>query len=143
MTDRATSEQRKIVIERAMGCCEYCRSQARFATQSFSVEHIVPKHRGGETVTENLALACQGCNNAKFTKVDARDPISGATAELYHPRKQKWREHFAWNDDFTLIVGLTPIGRATVDALHLNRNELVNLRRILYSVSEHPPFESE
>ena len=37
---RVTAEQRKIIIERAKECCEYCRSQARFALQSFSVEHI-------------------------------------------------------------------------------------------------------
>jgi 5-methylcytosine-specific restriction endonuclease McrA len=51
------------VIERAQGTCEYCRSQARFATQAFSIEHIKPQSKGGETSLDNLALACQGCNN--------------------------------------------------------------------------------
>ena len=35
------------VVERAQGSCEYCRSQARFATQSFSIEHIIPQSKGG------------------------------------------------------------------------------------------------
>lgn len=37
------------------------------------------------------------------------------------------------------MLGRTPIGRATVEALHLNRPELVNLRRLLRDVGEHPP----
>lgn len=143
MAERVTAEQRRIVVERANGCCEYCRSQARFATQSFSVEHITPKGRGGNTTLENLALACQGCDNFKFIKTEARDPLSGKSVSLYHPRNQKWRAHFSWNDDYTLIVGLTPSGRATVEALHLNRDELVNLRQILYAMGEHPPLERE
>jgi 5-methylcytosine-specific restriction endonuclease McrA len=55
---RITAEQKQAVLERARGCCEYCRSQARFATQSFSTEHIIPRHWGGETTLDNLALAC-------------------------------------------------------------------------------------
>jgi len=38
-----------------------------------------------------------------------------------------------------MIVGRTATGRATVDALHLNRPELINLRHILYRLGEHPP----
>ncbi len=143
MSKRPTAEQKRIVGARADGCCEYCKSQARIATQSFSIEHILPKHRGGETEIENLAFSCQGCNNSKFTKIDARDPDSKKVVPLYHPRKQKWREHFEWNDDFTLIIGLTPTGRATVMALRLNREELVNLRRLMYVTGDHPPAESE
>ena len=71
-----TSQQKYDVVERAKGCCEYCRSQVRFAMQSFSVEHIVPRSRGGKTEFENLALACQGCNNHKYTKTKGRDPVS-------------------------------------------------------------------
>lgn len=40
-------------------------------------------------------------------------------------------EQFAWTDDVTQILGLTSIGRATVEALPLNRERLVNLRRVL------------
>lgn len=126
-----------------MGCCEYCRSQVRFAMQSFSVEHIVPRSQGGETTHDNLALACQGCNNHKYNKIEARDPITGDFVSLFHPRKQRWRDHFSWNGDFTLIIGLTPVGRATVEALRLNRKGLVNLRRVLFMMGEHPLADIE
>jgi len=48
---------------------------------------------------------------------------------------------YIWNEDFTLIIGLTPTGRATVETLQLNREGLVNLRRLLYAMGEHPPAE--
>lgn len=128
-----------MVVERARGCCEYCRSQAHYATQRFSAEHITPRSRNGQTESDNLALACQGCNNHKYDKIEARDPVSGQLAPLFHPRRDRWAAHFAWSDDFTLIIGLTPTGRATVDALHLNREGVVNLRRLLYAIGEHPP----
>lgn len=135
------ASDKEAVIRRARGCREYCRSQARFSTQAFSVEHIIPRSRGGGDTLDNLALACQGCNNHKYIKVEDRDPVTGETVSLFHPRRQKWHVHFAWNEEFAHIIGLTPEGRATVEALQLNRDGLVNLRRILYSAGEHPPKE--
>jgi 5-methylcytosine-specific restriction endonuclease McrA len=75
------TQLRRLVFARASGCCEYCVSQACYSTHSFAIEHITPKHRGGKTVLENLALACQGCNNHKHTKIKSRDPISGHFVE--------------------------------------------------------------
>jgi hypothetical protein len=135
------AELHRQVVARAKGVCEYCRSQAHFSPQPFSVEHIIPQSAGGETVMDNLALSCQGCNGHKYTKQQATDPITGLVVPLFHPRQHRWNEHFAWSADATLIVGLTPTGRATVDALHLNRIELANLREVLYDAQEHPPAE--
>jgi hypothetical protein len=136
---RVSNRQKQIVIARANGCCEYCRSPMRYAVQTFSIEHIFPQHLGGKSTLANLALACQGCNNHKYVKTEALDPVTGKFLPLYNPRKQRWHSHFSWDQDFTLIVGLTPIGRATVDALQLNREGLLNFRRILYERGEHPP----
>lgn len=58
--ERVTAEQRRVVIARAKECCEYCYSQMKFATQSFSVEHILPRYKGGKNTLDNLALSCQG-----------------------------------------------------------------------------------
>jgi hypothetical protein len=139
---RRGSEQREAVRSRAHGICEYCHSQERFATQSFSVEHGFPRQAGGGEDPDNLALACQGCNNHKYTRTGAIDPVSGELVPLFHPRLNRWNEHFIWSHDFTRIVGLTPEGRATVEALRLNRPGLVNLQRALFGCGEHPPRDS-
>jgi hypothetical protein len=141
--EHVSTELRRAVTERARACCEYCRSQARFAPQAFSVEHIIPRSKGGETVLDNLALACQGCNNHKYTRTTGYDGVNQRPVALYHPRQHQWHEHFAWNQDFTLLVGLTPTGRATVETLQLNREGLVNLRRVLTGIGEHPPHEPQ
>lgn len=91
--------------------------------------------------SDNLAYACQGCNSFKYTKTTAVDPVSNIEVALFHPRHQRWSEHFVWNEDAALIIGVTATGRATVDALRLNREELINLRRVLFMNGEHPPAE--
>lgn len=112
-----------------------------FAIQPFSIEHILPRSQGGKTSLDNLALSCQGCNNHKYNKTEGIDPVGSNIVSLYHPRQQKWHEHFSWNEDFSLVIGLTPRGRATVETLQLNREGVVNLRRVLYGIGEHPPVE--
>lgn len=136
---RLTAKIRVRVAERSHYCCEYCRSQEQYSPDSFAVEHIKPIARGGTHDLNNLAFSCQGCNNRKYTHIEATDPTTQEIAPLYHPRQQKWSDHFAWNEDCSLVVGLTPTGRATIDKLQLNRIGLVNLRRILFEINEHPP----
>jgi hypothetical protein len=60
-------------------------------------------------------------------------------AALFNPRQQSWAEHFAWSKDSILVVGITPTGRATVAALHLNRPLLVKARRRWVAAGWHPP----
>jgi hypothetical protein len=140
MTNRRIPRRLRLLVrERAHGCCEYCLSQEAYATQGFSVEHIVPLHSEGKTIASNLALACQGCNNFKYDKTSATDPASHQVAPLFHPRRDTWHAHFIWNEDCTLIVGLTSTGRATIATLQLNREGVVNLRRVLVSTGKHPP----
>ncbi|MBV9850597.1 MAG: HNH endonuclease [Armatimonadetes bacterium] len=138
-----TQRQKQSVTERAGNQCEYCRSPGRVGTHPFSVEHITPRQKGGTSTLDNLALSCQGCNNHKHTKVEANDPDTGQTVPLYHPRRHRWRDHFCWSEDLTTIVGLTPTGRATVEALHLNREMVVNFRRLLIQLGQHPPEEAD
>ena len=137
--ERVSAQLRQLVIERAHACCEYCTSLARYSMSPFAVDHIAPKSRGGKTMLDNLALVCQGCNGAKYNKITAFDPITSRTVPLFHPRQHPWRDHFAWNPVCTHLIGLSPIGRATIVSLQLNRLELLNLRSVLYAIGEHPP----
>jgi exopolyphosphatase/pppGpp-phosphohydrolase len=131
--------KRKAVAERAQYLCEYCFSAQKYSPQSFSIEHIQPTSKKGSDELENLALACQGCNSFKSDKTSAIDPFSGRKIAIYNPRKDIWDKHFVWSEDFLEIVGLTAKGRATVKLLKLNREEVVNLRKLLYLFGEHPP----
>jgi hypothetical protein len=65
--------------------------------------------------------------------------VTGQSVSLFNPREQRWRDHFGWSDDCTLMQGLTSIGRATIFTLQLNRADVVNLRRLLFDCGEHPP----
>lgn len=143
MSERTPESMRRIVAARARGYCEYCRCSEQFATENFTVEHIKPRQAGGETILENLAWSCFGCNAHKHTKTQALDPETGEKIALYNPRQQVWSEHFRWSDDFTQVSGQTSCGRATVEALCLNRSGVVNLRRLLRSANLHPPENVE
>jgi len=136
-----SSSLRQLVRARAKGCCEYCLSQEDYSPERFSIEHIYPCSKGGSSDLDNLALSCQGCNNCKYTKTHALDPVTKELVRLYHPRQDRWNAHFTWNEDYSTLVGLTSVGRATIDALKLNRLGLVNLRQALYQVKIHPPKE--
>ena len=136
---KPTQRQKQIVFDRADGCCEYCVSRADYSPSPFAAEHILPRHKDGTNRLDNLAFSCQGCNNHKFTSTEALDPGSGLIVPLYHPRRDEWREHFGWSDDFLIIIGRTPTGRATVNKIQINRPSAVNLRRVLRLDGKHPP----
>ena len=141
MSESVPDDIKQAVIERANKCCEYCWSQSRSSSDPLSVEHIVPSSRGGSNKLDNLASSCQGCNNFKFTAVQGTDTATGRVVPLYHPRRDSWHDHFAWNEDFTIIVGKTPVGRATVERLRLNRPGVTNLRTVLGLVGRHSPHQ--
>ena len=140
---KVSIRQKRSVFARAYECCEYCRSQQKYSSDPFAVEHIVPRIAGGTSSLDNLALSCSGCNGHKFTRTFWTDNINGVEISLFHPRIQKWRDHFEWSSDFTRMIGLTAIGRATVEALQTNRPGVVNLRRILFQAGRHPPDTAE
>ena len=129
---------REAVFQRAGQRCEYCGAPERVSPSPFSTEHILPESRGGTTDEANLACSCQGCNNHKGTRTQGRDPETDAIVPLFHPRQHPRGEHFAWSDDYTQLIGLTPTGRATIASMHLNREGLINLRKLLIAAGQHP-----
>lgn len=134
---------RERVAERANRVCEYCRVPFLWSNDLFDVEHIHPKKHGGTDDLENVAWSCSSCNAHKAAAVEAIDPLTGEPAPFFHPHTDQWRDHFAWSEDWLYIRGQTPTGRAMVERLHLNRQQIINLRSALVAVGVHPPSEHE
>jgi len=130
---------REKVAAQARHRCGYCLTSEAIVGTPMEIDHLIPQSLGGPTEEDNLWLACSLCNDHKGDRIAALDPASGEIMRLFDPRRQAWREHFAWTEAGDRIVGLTPPGRATVAALNLNRPSLVKARQAWVSVGWHPP----
>jgi len=120
--------------------CGYCLSPQSLVMARLEIEHIIPLAKGGSNDESNLWLACPLCNRYKSDKTTAVDPQSGEIVPLFNPRTQVWSEHFRWSEDGLRIIGLTPIGRATVAALHLSDDpDALEVRNRWVSAGWHPP----
>lgn len=116
----------RLVWERAKNRCEYCRIPHPQYRLPFQIDHVVARQHGGATVGDNLALACFHCNRFKGPNIAGLDPDSGELVRLFHPRTDSWVEHF--RVDGPRIVGITAIGRTTVQVLAVNAPDLLQLR---------------
>ncbi len=137
--ERVSSALKQAVLNRAKNICEYCRCLGDYCPDTFTVDHIQPRHSGGETNLNNLAWACFGCNGRKQGRTKYRDPQLNQIVPLFNPRQQIWAEHFDWSEDQIQVIGKTDCGRATIAALDLNRLGVTNLRRLLIASGLHPP----
>lgn len=132
------STYRNAVFARAAECCEYCLSPAAWSPEIFEIEHIFPLGAGGITELSNLAYACPACNRYKRNQQVTQDPETGQAVSLFNPRSQVWQTHFTWSEDLLSIIGVTPTGRATVDALKMNRRAVQRFRFALVAIGQHP-----
>lgn len=128
------------VAERAAHRCEYCRAPEAIFNFPFEVEHIVPTGRGGADHASNWALSCRACNLHKGDHLEAIDPESGGVVPLFHPRRHRWEEHFGLEEDTAALVGLTPVGRATIVRLQMNQPTQLAARRQWMRLRLFPSF---
>ncbi len=118
---------KNLVRQRAGQRCEYCQlHQNDSPVATLHIEHIIPKKHGGSDEVGNLALACIDCNLYKGPNLTGIDPESGEIIELFHPRRQRWSDHFEWRGIY--IDGRTAIGRTTVRVLNMNSDDRLALR---------------
>jgi HNH endonuclease len=127
------------VRRRARYLCEYCHTAEQWQYVRFTVDHVRLLAQGGTNALDNLALACFHCNRRKADRLLATDPHRGEALSLFNPRQHMWSDHFIWSANGLIILGLTPIGRATIAALELNRERAVNIRAADVAVGRHPP----
>ena len=132
---------RQQIISQAGYRCEYCQTSHRLVGMPPVIDHIIPLALGGSDHIANLAAACYRCNEFKGAKTQAPDPATGQMVNLFHPRQQLWADHFTWANGGIHIIGLTPVGRATVIALRLNNQYVVEARMIWIEREWHPPVD--
>jgi hypothetical protein len=141
MSSYISAELRQQVRADAGRRCGYCLSLEALTGIPLEIEHIIPESKGGVTGRENLWLACHSCNKFKGDRTQAIDPQTEEVVSLFNPRTQNWPEHFRWSLDGTLIIGSTPSGRATVEALQMNNDYVVEARRFWALAGWHPPAD--
>ncbi|MBE2200374.1 MAG: HNH endonuclease [Anaerolinea sp.] len=132
-------EIRALVRRRADYRCEYCQTDERLSGIAGEIDHVIPRIAGGTDEPDNLCLACSSCNSHKWAKTEGFDSQTGTVVPLFHPRRQNWRDHFAWSEDGRFIVALTPCGRVTIDVLQMNHDLLLTARATWASFGLHPP----
>jgi hypothetical protein len=117
------------VRQRAKGRCEYCHLPADVYPLPLHADHIIARQHGGQTVLENLALACLHCNRHKGPNIAGTDPNTGKLSRLFHPRVDLRNEHFEWTG--AALGGRTEIGRVTIHVLAINDSDFLALREAL------------
>ena len=77
---------RRAVLARDSWTCQYCGS----TKSGLTVDHVIPRSRGGKSVWENIVAACASCNRRKGNRLPReihmhpQDP-EGAAADGLHP----------------------------------------------------------
>lgn len=120
---------RQLIRHRAGDRCEYCHLPQVGHEERFSIDHVVARKHGGTDDVANLALCCLRCNLYKGTDLTGIDPMGRDVVPLFDPRRQAWHEHFLWQR--AILIGITPIGRATVLLLQINAQARVRMREAL------------
>jgi hypothetical protein len=129
--------RRKLVWLRANGCCEYCQLSQVHSVLPHEVDHIRAKQHRGPHTMENTCIACAHCTGAKGPNAAGFDSETDELVRLFNPRQDDWHEHFVW--DGALLVGKTPVGRATIDVLNINDPICVDQREFLMQAGLFPP----
>ena len=74
---------RQNIIWRDHNTCQYCG--ATFATNNLTIDHLIPKSRGGKNTWKNLVAACKKCNQKK----GCRTPQECGMIPIRKPKKPK------------------------------------------------------
>lgn len=82
---------RRNIYARDHSCCQYCGKG--YPTSELSLDHVVPRSRGGKTVWENVVCCCTSCNVKKGGRLPGQagmklttKPIKPRRSPLIHLR---------------------------------------------------------
>ncbi len=78
---------RRNIFERDRNTCQYCGK--RFSKMDLTIDHLVPRSRGGKDSWDNLVLACVKCNVRKGDRL----PQEAGLKLARRPTKPQWIPH--------------------------------------------------
>ncbi|MCO4755332.1 MAG: HNH endonuclease [Bacteriovoracaceae bacterium] len=81
---------RSNVFYRDKFLCQYCTK--KFEASELTLDHVMPKSRGGKTSWENIVACCRKCNNSKAD----RTPREAGLKLLHRPRQPNWSPMLAF-----------------------------------------------
>lgn len=82
--DPSPAFSRQTLYRRDMHTCQYCAR--RIDHHELSIDHVLPRSRGGRTTWENCVLACLRCNRRKANRM----PEEAGLRLLRPPRRPEW-----------------------------------------------------
>ena len=95
MLNRPTRSQ---IYKRDKNSCQYCG-----ATTRLTIDHVIPRSKGGQDTWENLVVACSSCNVKKSDKLleqtnlklrkKAGAPYNSVAVDLADSNVPEWREY--------------------------------------------------
>ncbi len=94
---------RKNILQRDGNCCQYCG----YKGDKLSIDHVIPRSRGGLNTWENITTACLPCNLMKGnrTPIEAKMPLAReprrplsnlsfeATKQIHSGRHKEWSKY--------------------------------------------------
>ncbi len=121
-----SDENRRAVREKYDFACGYCHVSEIDVGNELEIDHFKPISRGGSDEWDNLVYACSACNRNKAFYWPLLD--SPSHMQLLHPLIDSLNIHVTLLQDGNL-AGLTPRGWFHIEWLHLNRPQLIAMRR--------------
>jgi 5-methylcytosine-specific restriction endonuclease McrA len=85
----AVSFSRRNIFKRDHYTCQYCGSQP--GSEELSIDHVVPRSRGGQSSWENCVLACIACNKRKADRL----PRQAGMKLRKLPERPAWKPMYA------------------------------------------------
>lgn len=136
MSRNISNSLKKLVDKRANFKCEYCLLADKLSFYSFHIEHIRSVKHGGNDSQENLAYCCPECNFAKGSDIATFVGESDEITRFFNPRIDNWDYHFMVSN--SMILGKTPIGKATEQIFRFNDIERLIFRKQLAELGLYP-----
>ena len=87
--EAAVAFSRRNLFKRDHYTCQYCSVQP--GPEELTIDHVVPRSRGGASTWENCVLACDDCNKRKAD----RSPEEARMKLRHAPIRPKWKPVYA------------------------------------------------